>query len=214
MPEHRQTVAPSSDSFHLITQNVDMLSYRCLQKISQETNDLSIMDTIFQMHGKLFEIQCTECEWKQDNFSHTLSPGLVEEQDNVQEAGTRIQDIALDQLPSCPSCGALARPGVVWFGEVPYFLEEIDEIVYEADMCLVVGTSATARCSYLPLIILSDHYIQVYPAASYAQHVKRHNGIVAVFNMAPAENDDKADYIFQGGCEEILPRIFPELAAL
>lgn len=36
-------------------------------------------------------------------------------------------------------------PGVVWFEEVPHHLEEIDEIVQEADLAIVVGTSSTVR---------------------------------------------------------------------
>ena len=36
-------------------------------------------------------------------------------------------------------------PGVVWFDEIPYHLQEIDRIVQEADLALVVGTSSTVR---------------------------------------------------------------------
>jgi len=42
-------------------------------------------------------------------------------------------------------CGALARPGVVWFDEKPYKLDEINSLVYKADLCLVIGTSSTVR---------------------------------------------------------------------
>jgi NAD-dependent SIR2 family protein deacetylase len=33
----------------------------------------------------------------------------------------------------------------VWFGEVPYDLEDIDEVVEKADLAIVVGTSSTVR---------------------------------------------------------------------
>ena len=36
-------------------------------------------------------------------------------------------------------------PGVVWFGETPHQLEEIDEVVEKADLAIVVGTSSTVR---------------------------------------------------------------------
>lgn len=36
-------------------------------------------------------------------------------------------------------------PGVVWFEEIPYHLEEIDEVVQKADLAIVVGTSSTVR---------------------------------------------------------------------
>ena len=40
-------------------------------------------------------------------------------------------------------------PGVVWFGEVPYHLQEIDEIVQKADLAIVVGTSSTVHSTIL-----------------------------------------------------------------
>ena len=57
-------------------------------------------------------------------------------------------EIDVKDLPKCRKCGSLARPGVVWFGERPWYLDEIDELVEEADLCIVVGTSSTVsqRC--------------------------------------------------------------------
>jgi NAD+-dependent protein deacetylase sirtuin 5 len=46
----------------------------------------------------------------------------------------------------------------------------------------------------------------VYPAASFASRVKGNGGKVAVFNIDPDEGDKKADFLFQGGCEETLPK--------
>lgn len=57
-------------------------------------------------------------------------------------APPRIPD---SELPRCPKCGALARPGEVWFGEAARHMDEIFKKVEEADLCLVIGTSATVR---------------------------------------------------------------------
>jgi NAD+-dependent protein deacetylase sirtuin 5 len=46
---------------------------------------------------------------------------------------------------------------------------------------------------------------QVYPAASYASQVRSNGGKVAIFNSDPSENDEEADFLFQGPCEEMLP---------
>jgi NAD-dependent SIR2 family protein deacetylase len=56
----------------------------------------------------------------------------------------KIEDpiVELKDLPRCTKCNALARPGVVWFDEMPHRLDEIDELVEGADLCLVIGTSA------------------------------------------------------------------------
>ena len=54
--------------------------------------------------------------------------------------------VPLDQLPRCSKCGSLARPGEVWFGEAALHMDEIFKKVEEADLCIVVGTSATVSC--------------------------------------------------------------------
>lgn len=43
----------------------------------------------------------------------------------------------------------------------------------------------------------------MYPAAGYSSRVKELGGKVAVFNME--DNDNEADFLFLGPCEELLP---------
>ena len=44
--------------------------------------------------------------------------------------------------PACPECGARAlRPDIVWFGEMPYRMEEIYAALREADLFVSIGTS-------------------------------------------------------------------------
>lgn len=44
--------------------------------------------------------------------------------------------------PPCPACGASAlRPDIVWFGEMPYRMDEIYDAVREADLFVSIGTS-------------------------------------------------------------------------
>ncbi len=49
---------------------------------------------------------------------------------------------ALIQRPPCPSCGEPAlRPDIVWFGEIPYRMDEIYEALSAADLFVSIGTS-------------------------------------------------------------------------
>ena len=52
--------------------------------------------------------------------------------------------VPLDPLPpACPSCGGLARPGVVWFGEaIPLSALRAAEIATTCDVFLSIGTSS------------------------------------------------------------------------
>ena len=99
------------------------------------------MDSVFEMHGRIFDVMCTSCDYCVEDLTNPLCPALnVTHIKDYNEAGTKQIDIPLKELPRCP---ALARPGVVWFGETPYQLPEINRLVFKADMCLVVGTSST-----------------------------------------------------------------------
>ena len=58
----------------------------------------------------------------------------------------RVEDLAPEIVlpPRCPTCGAVMRPDVVWFGEPlpPGPLEDSVEAFETADVAIVVGTSA------------------------------------------------------------------------
>ncbi|MDZ7710787.1 MAG: NAD-dependent deacylase [Roseovarius sp.] len=63
-------------------------------------------------------------------------------------------EAALEMSPhdTCPACGACAcRPDVVWFGEIPYRMEDIIDHLSGADIFAAIGTSG-----------------QVWPAAGFA----------------------------------------------
>lgn len=163
IPNLRKAVAPSAQSFHLITQNVDRLSVRALHEVEKELEQQNLKgpgyrsrkDAVLQMHGKLFEVQCTKCDWRAEDFSSPLCPALGKAEEDINDytdAGSKDHAIPLDDLPRCPECHALARPGVVWFGEKPYHLDEINLLVFKADMCIVIGTSSTVRT---PLLFVS-----------------------------------------------------------
>jgi len=150
-------VAPAAESFHLITQNVDGLSARALRAL--KATDQSSPDSLIEMHGRLFDVQCTKCDHVTLDFSSPLCPALGEadrRHADLINAGSKEAEvpIPLKELPRCAACGSLARPGVVWFGESIPLLPQIDELVSKADLCLVVGTSSVV-CTYDTAVSLS-----------------------------------------------------------
>jgi NAD-dependent deacetylase sirtuin 5 len=163
VPKYLKTVAPAAKTFHLITQNVDGLSVAALRSLAgefpntQARSDRVRMDSVLPMHGSLFDVKCTKCGHTVEDLSNPLCPSLgvadLQLNDYV-DAGSKEISIAEGDLPRCQLCGALARPGVVWFDEKPYKFDEINSLVYKADMCLVIGTSSTVCALYV--IILSE----------------------------------------------------------
>jgi len=76
-----------------------------------------------ELHGSLWRVRCTECE------------------------AERTIDEPVGGLPTCAECGALERPGVVWFGEsLPEEPFELAiDAVSRAQVVLVVGTSGIVQ---------------------------------------------------------------------
>ncbi|WP_104019610.1 NAD-dependent deacylase [Roseovarius nitratireducens] len=84
---------------------------------------------VIHMHGELARALCAACGHRWD------APPEMSRAD------------------ACPACGACAcRPDVVWFGEMPYRMEEILDHLAGADLFAAIGTSG-----------------QVWPAAGFAQ---------------------------------------------
>jgi NAD-dependent deacetylase len=69
--------------------------------------------------------------------------------------------------PKCPNCGALLRPGVVWFGEAMPFLpwDEAEKAARDCDAFFIIGTSAL-----------------VYPAAGLVQNPLERGALVIEIN--------------------------------
>jgi NAD-dependent deacetylase len=88
---------------------------------------------MIHMHGELRKIKCSLC--KSTHY-------------HEEDAGIDLK---------CMKCGALGamRPDVVWFGEVPYRMDDINTAIEAADIFVAIGTSGV-----------------VYPAASFAKEAK------------------------------------------
>jgi NAD-dependent deacetylase sirtuin 5 len=120
---------------------------------------------------------------------------------DISDPDVPIPELEIRDLPQCPQCGGLLRPGVVWFGEAlpARTIEAVDEWMQNApqiDLMLVIGTSA-----------------KVWPAAGYVDLARAKGAQVAVINMdandvpGGAHGLEPGDWFFQGDAGEILPEI-------
>lgn len=151
LPWIRHAVAPDS-TFTLITQNVDGLSARALESVeasataSEGYSATEEQPKLLEMHGRIFDVLCSSdsCGHVEYDTTSPICEGLAGTEVMVSE-GTLDPEIPVESLPRCSKCGSLTRPGLVWFGEMPQYLDTIDQLVKRADLCIVVGTSSTAR---------------------------------------------------------------------
>ena len=95
--------------------------------------------------------------------------------------------LEMDLSTPCPSCAALAaRPDVVWFGEIPYHLPQIQEALESADLFAAIGTSG-----------------EVYPAAGFVEHAASQGARTAELNLAPTSG--RFDDRHFGPASEVVP---------
>jgi len=92
----------------------------------------------------------------------------------------------------CPNCGAVGqlRPDIVWFGEMPMHLEEIYAVLERCGLFLAIGTSG-----------------EVYPAAGFVLHVRRHapRARTVELNLEPTDNKSLFHEHIYGPATETVP---------
>jgi NAD-dependent deacetylase len=148
--------------FTLITQNVDGLHER------------AGADPLLRLHGSLWHVRCWQaCARGKEDWLDTTVPQ------------PRLP-------PSCPHCGGLVRPAVVWFGEPldPTVLRRATEAAARADVFLVIGTSSV-----------------VYPAAGLAGHARRHGAFTVELNTEATAISGDVDASLLGPAAETLARL-------
>lgn len=128
---------------------------------------------LIELHGDLWTLRCFhECGFSEERRSPPAYP----------------------PLPRC-GCGALLRPGVVWFGEglPPGAMERAFARSTRAEVFLVVGTSCV-----------------VYPAASLAEVAGGAGARVFEVNPVPASRAPGVR-VLAGPSGEVLPRVVSSL---
>ncbi|KAF8837531.1 sirtuin 5 [Paxillus ammoniavirescens] len=182
-------------AYTIITQNVDGLSTQAyMDVVSHQSNSTQEPlpvhpKNLLEMHGRLLDTLCTGCGHREHNPADPLCAAFGVDSENI--------DISVDDLPHCTRCGSLLRPGVVWFDEIPDHLQEIDQIVENADLCLVIGTSST-----------------VYLAAGYADEIAEKGGTVAVFNIEEPEGDADVHFFFPGLARRLYLKCYLDIMSM
>ena len=122
----------------LITQNVDGLHHRAAREEAGGHDPSRAFP--LELHGAIDRDRCSSCG-------------------AVSESGLEVDTSSVDRLPHCSSCGGRIRPDVVWFGEPlnPAVIGSAFDVARDADVCLVVGTSAVVHpAASVPLATLGN----------------------------------------------------------
>jgi len=125
---------------------------------------------VIELHGSIHSIRC---------FGRDHAMELTPEDDSP------------DRHPPCPQCGSLARPGVVWFGEML------------PDEALARSIAAASACDVM-LVVGTSGIVQ--PAASLGSRAISHGAVVAVVNPDP-KSVMPGGLFLEGPAGMVLPRI-------
>lgn len=126
---------------------------------------------VLHMHGELRSAWCLGCDARM-RWDGELSSG-----------------------PACRECGApRLRPDIVWFGEMPYRMDEIDAALMKADLFVSVGTSGA-----------------VYPAAGYVQTARYLGARTLEINLEPSQGSFFFDESRIGRAGELVPAWVDEM---
>ncbi len=141
------TVAPNPA--HLALARLDAEWPGDLLIVTQNVDDLherAGARRLLHMHGALNSALCAACDRRQP-WSASLPPGTA-----------------------CTTCGEPAmRPDIVFFGEIPYQMERIEQALATADVFASIGTSGA-----------------VYPAAGFVQLARHYGAHTIELNLDPS----------------------------
>lgn len=145
--------------------------------VTQNIDDLHRLagsQNIIELHGNLWIDRCTACGHEFRRSAENVS----------------------DQIPFCDSCGAMMRPGIVWFGELlpPEAFATAQEAASNCDVMIVIGTSALVQ-----------------PAASLADWAKANGAFLVEINPDATPLSPSVDVRFPLSSGRILPAIAESL---
>ena len=125
---------------------------------------------LYHMHGELLKMRCTAC-----NTVTQLSGDLS----------------ASNHCPHCKQTGN-CRPDIVWFGEMPYYMDEIQYALQACQWFISIGTSGS-----------------VYPAAGFIQIARLAGAHCVQLNL---ENTGGVfDQSLYGKATDIVPAFFNQI---
>jgi len=126
---------------------------------------------VLHMHGEALSAWCLACDARH-RWTGTLLEG-----------------------PPCPACGEAAlRPDIVWFGEMPYGMDEIFAALARADLFVSIGTSGA-----------------VYPAAGFVQQAKSARARTLELNLERSQGSAWFDETRLGPASELVPAWVEEM---
>jgi NAD-dependent deacetylase len=155
---------------HIALAELEQKWIRRLLLVTQNVDDLherAGSRNLLHMHGELLKARCNACR---------------------HVAPCREDLSSFMNCPCCNSAGSL-RPHVVWFGEIPFCMDEIATELAHCDLFVSIGTSGS-----------------VYPAAGFVEQAKMARATVVELNAEPSVNATRFMKGIYGPATRVVPQ--------
>ncbi|NTS76002.1 NAD-dependent protein deacylase [Catenovulum sp. SM1970] len=154
---------------HLALAELAQLKHVKVTLVTQNVDNLHERggsEDVIHMHGELIKAFCHFC-------------GHLFETTN---------NLTFDQ--TCQHCKRKfgIRPDIVWFGEMPKFMQQIESALYQADIFVAIGTSG-----------------QVYPAAGFVDLANQFGAKTVEINLEPSGSNHLFQQSYIGPASEQVP---------
>ncbi len=123
-------------------------------------------EQVIHMHGELLKMFCTRCRY----------------------VSTILGDIEVDDYCAHCSGEGTLRPDIVWFGEIPYHMERINQMLSCCDLFISIGTSGN-----------------VYPAAGFVSVANQAGAHTVEINLEPSLIQSRFKEKIYGKAGDVLP---------
>jgi len=128
---------------------------------------------VYHMHGELLKVRC-------------------EKTSQVYETKS---DVIKDTKCECCQEGGNLRPDIVWFGEMPFHMNEIENLLLNCDLFICIGTSG-----------------QVYPAAAFIDLAKEGVSCTTIeVNTEETQISAKFDNVLLGKASDQVPMLVSDI---
>ncbi|WP_127715855.1 NAD-dependent deacylase [Halobacteriovorax sp. HLS] len=144
--------------------------------ITQNVDDLHERcgtKSVIHMHGELLKMRCVK----------------------TKEVFTTKSNF--DEFTNCPCCleSGNLRPHIVWFGEIPFQLGKIEQLLSQCDLFISIGTSGS-----------------VYPAAMFVQLAKSNKNCLTIEqNLSETQVSENFDTLIHGSSSIEIPKLVEEI---
>lgn len=172
--EQLQTPSVKPNAAHRALAELQQRLGDSVMLVTQNVDDLHERggsESVLHMHGELLSARCSVTERR---FAWTSD---------------------FDEKTPCLCCGnGTLRPDIVWFGEMPMYMDTIYDALIQADIFIAIGTSGN-----------------VYPAAGFVQVAKESGAYTIEANLEPGESNALFDESRQGLASHSVPQLVEEL---